>query len=177
MNGPELTFASAKSSFAGFASQANRLPVVYIPNSGPLAGASLLMPGIPLCEGSLTPIGLTIGEVDGTAALLTDLKRSSLGKGETLRLYTLMQCIEGRTPRVQLRSREVSRDELTTVDGRLALVDDQFSDTMTGWALVRFLGDRCSTQSIVTNCTYYEQFTTDEALEAAAKSYGGLITK
>lgn len=26
----------------------------------------------------------------------------------------------------------------------------------------------------VTRCTYYQRFTTDEALQAAAKSYGGL---
>jgi len=35
-------------------------------------------------------------------------------------------------------------------------------------------GERCSPQTIVTRCTYYQQFTTDEALLAAAKSYKGL---
>jgi len=29
-------------------------------------------------------------------------------------------------------------------------------------------------QSIVTRCKYYERYTTEEALEEAAKSYGGL---
>ena len=170
----DLVFSSAKSTYAGFASQANRLPVVYIPNNGALVGTSLLMPGIPVCEGTLTPVELTLGEVDGRAALLTDLKRNSLNNGDKLRLYTVMQCIEGSTPRIQVRLRDVSRDEFTTVDGCMALVDNQFADTMKGWALVRFNGDRCSTQNIVTNCNYYEQFTTDEALQAAAKSYGGL---
>jgi hypothetical protein len=36
------------------------------------------------------------------------------------------------------------------------------------------VGNNCSTQSIVTRCKYYMQFTTEEALENAAKSYGGL---
>ena len=31
-----------------------------------------------------------------------------------------------------------------------------------------------SRQRVVTNCTYYERYTTEEALQAAAKSYGGL---
>lgn len=170
----ELTFASAKSSFAGFASLANRLPVVYIPRTGTLSGASLLMPGIPLCEGPLTAIGLTLGESEGTAALLTDMGQGALGKGDTLRLYTLRQCFEQGKPRVRLSSREVARSEFASVDGYMALVGEEFSDPMAGWALVRFNGDRCSTQSIVTRCNYYEQFTTEEALQAAAKSYGGL---
>ena len=45
---------------------------------------------------------------------------------------------------------------------------------MKGWALVRVDGDRCSTQSLVTRCRYYEQYTSDEALLASAESYGGL---
>ena len=31
-----------------------------------------------------------------------------------------------------------------------------------------------SRQRVVTRCTYYERYTTEEALQAAAKSYGGL---
>ena len=31
-----------------------------------------------------------------------------------------------------------------------------------------------SLQGIVTRCTYYERYTTDEALQKAAESYGGL---
>ena len=29
-------------------------------------------------------------------------------------------------------------------------------------------------RGIVTQCTYYERYTTEEALQATAKSYGGL---
>jgi len=35
--------------------------------------------------------------------------------------------------------------------------------------------DRCSSQGIVTRCTLYQQYTTDEALETAIKSYGKLV--
>ena len=38
-------------------------------------------------------------------------------------------------------------------------------------ALVLVDGDRCSTQGIVTQCTFYEQYTSQEALLAAAKSH------
>ena len=70
--------------------------------------------------------------------------------------------------------REVKRDEFTLVGGCLALVDNDFENDMKGWALVRAMGKNCSTQSIVTRCKYYVQFTTEEAFEDAAKSYGGL---
>ena len=70
--------------------------------------------------------------------------------------------------------REVKRDEFTIVDGCLALLHDDFANEMKGWALVRVMGKNCSTQSIVTRCNYYQKYTTEEALEAAAKSYGGL---
>lgn len=45
---------------------------------------------------------------------------------------------------------------------------------MKGWAIVRVAGDQCSPQTIVTRCTLYQQYMTEEALQRAAKSYGGL---
>ena len=38
-------------------------------------------------------------------------------------------------------------------------------------------GERWSTQNLVTRCKLYRQYTTDQALEAAAESYGGLTDK
>ena len=70
--------------------------------------------------------------------------------------------------------KEVSRADMTAVDSHLALVGDDFADDMKGWALVRVVNDRCSTQTIVTRCTLYQQYTTEEAMLAAADSYGGL---
>ena len=77
-------------------------------------------------------------------------------------------------PRVRFSMREVSWWDMAVVNGRLALVGEEFADEMKGWALVKVVGDRCSPQTIVTHCTLYQQFTTEEALEVAADSYGGL---
>ena len=71
--------------------------------------------------------------------------------------------------------REVSWwNDLTVVDGHLALVGEEFADEMKGWALVKVIDNRCSQQTIVTRCTVYQQYTTKDALERAADSYGGL---
>jgi hypothetical protein len=45
---------------------------------------------------------------------------------------------------------------------------------MLGFALVRLKDGHASRQRVVTRCTYYERYTTEEAIQAAAKSYGGL---
>lgn len=60
------------------------------------------------------------------------------------------------------------------MDGCLDLGVKGFSNEMKGWALVRVIGKNCSSQGIVTRYKFYEQYTTEEAMEAAAKSYGGL---
>ena len=77
-------------------------------------------------------------------------------------------------PRVRFSMREISSQEMTVLKGCLAMVSEEFADEMKGWALVRVIDDRCSAQTIVTRCTLYQQYTTEEALQAAAKSYGGL---
>ena len=43
-----------------------------------------------------------------------------------------------------------------------------------GWALVHVRQGAYSAQTVVTRCTLYEQYTTEEALQRAAESYGGL---
>ena len=53
-------------------------------------------------------------------------------------------------------------------------MDSDFADEMKGWTLVRVQGKNCSSQGIVTRCKFYEQYTTEEALQEAAESYGGL---
>jgi hypothetical protein len=65
----------------------------------------------------------------------------------------------------------VKNDELVETAGSLALVGDAFADDNRGWALVLTDGKRCSSQGIVTRCTLYKQYTTPEALLAAAKSH------
>lgn len=164
-------FTERKTAYLGFASLANRLPAVYVPRSR--NSMSLLMPGIPVSDGTLAPINERLGEVDGTAALITDLKAGELQRGEKLMLYTAVQDLETHTPRVRFEVREASLSEMVEVDGYLALKGEEFADTMKGWALVRVDGDRCSTQALLTECTFYQQYTTDEALREAAESYGG----
>jgi hypothetical protein len=92
-------------------------------------------------------------------------------------LYTAEQHIDGDMPRVRFSMRNVAWEEMTFVDGHYVLKDEIFADDMKGWALVLVKGERCSPQTIVTRCTLYQQYTTEEALEKAADSYGGLTDR
>lgn len=184
LKGCHPMFDGGRSTYARFATLANRLPAVFVPCKGPLEGASFLMPDMPVSDGNLTPIKQQLGSVAGSAALLTDLTPGDIGRHEKLLLYTAEQRIEEHTPRVRfLRVREVAKEEFTEVDGHLALTGEEFADTLRGWALVRIRPSatpgaaRCSTQSLVTHCRLYEQYTTEEALQQAAESYGGLTER
>ena len=174
LRGCNPTFVGGQNVFTGFAKQANCLPVVYIPQRGPLYGASFLMPGIPVSGGTLMPVDQHLGEVDGTPALLTAMPRTALQEGDKFRLYTLRQEVAGGRPRVAFSVRDVARSEFRNVGGGMALVDEAFGDNMAGWALVLTNRDRCSSQTVVTRCDYYLPYTTDEALQTAAATYGGL---
>ena len=179
-------FTEGKTAYNRFLSLANQLPVVFLPKSKLSVEGSLLMPGIPVSEGTLNtvaqclgslPSGSTFleGELQGTPALITDLRPDVIQVHEIFMLYTAEQQFNSEgCPRVVFKMRDVNRSEFVEVDGCLALVDNDFANEMKGWALVRIRGKECSTQGIVTRCRYYEQYTTEEALEAAAKSYGGL---
>lgn len=115
-----------------------------------------------------------LGSVDGAPALITNRKVNDLMPYEFFLLYTAEQVVSTFEPHVVFKVREVKLDEFTTVNGCLALVDNDFANEMKGWALVRMRGRYCSSQGIVTHCKYYEKFTTEEALQEAAKTYGGL---
>ena len=169
----ETMFTERQNAYLNFASLANRLPVVYVERVV-MEHASFLMPGIPVSDGTLPALNEQLGEVEGVPALVTDLAYADRPFHEKLWLYTAEQKIEGPLPRVRFSKREVSRQEMTIVDGHLALVGEEFADEMKGWALVRVIDNRCSPQSIVTRCSLYQQYTTEEALQIAAKSYGGL---
>ena len=168
-------FTEGKSAYHRFLSLANQLPVVFLPKNKDSVEGSLLMPGIPVSEGNLLPVQHKLGEVDETPALITDRKTDDVRPHEVFLLYTAEQQFHREDcPKVVFKMREVKRDEFAVVDGCLALVDNDFANKMQGWALVRVMGKNCSSQSIVTRCKYYEKFTTEEAMQAAAKSYGGL---
>ncbi len=166
-------FPAQPTAYARFLSLMHRTEVVFLPQRGRLDGATLLLPEMPVSEGPLPTVKQHLGEVDGRMALVTDLTRDSLRRGDKLILYTLTQDIRWK-PLVYFSRREVMPDELTDTADGLALIGDEFADEMKGWALVRINGDRCSTQTAVTHCRYYRQFTTEEALQEAAASYGGL---
>ena len=166
-------FTQHQTAYLNFASLATRLPVVFIPKGG-INEASFLMPGIPVSDGTRPVISQQLGEVSGIPALLTDLTESDLTFHTKFRLYTAEQTMAGEMPRVRFSMREVRWSEMTAADGGMALVGEEFADEMKGWALVRVVGDSCSQQTIVTRCTLYQQYTTEEALQTAAKSYGGL---
>lgn len=166
-------FPAQPTAYARFLSLMHRTEVVFLPQRGPLDGATMLLPEMPLSEGLMPSVKQYLSEVEGNPALITNLTRDSLHRGDKLLLYTLTQNIQG-TPRVRFARREVMPSEMADTTEGLALVSDEFADDMKGWALVHVHGDRCSTQTAVTRCTYYQQFTTEEALQEAAASYGGL---
>lgn len=167
-------FTQGKTTYLGFLSLANKLPVVYMPKNKWEVEGSLLMPGIPVSDGILRPIQQTLGVVDGTPALITDEKADNSLPYSAFLLYTAEQGTgHMNCPEVKFKVRVVQPNEFALVDGCLALVNSDFADEMKGWALVRVQGKNCSPQGIVTRCKVYEQYTTEEALEEAAKSYGG----
>lgn len=172
----DTMFTERPTAYRNFASLANRLPVVFTPSIGFMTNASFLMPGIPVSDGRLPSVQEQLGEVDGVPALITDLKGEAWNAYTKLWLYTAEQHIEYEMPRVRFSVREVSWEEMTFADGRYVLKDGVFADETKGWALVLLSGERCSPQTIVTRCTLYQQYTTEEAMEKAADSYGGLTT-
>lgn len=170
--GPPM-FPALPTAYTRFLSLMHRTEVVFLPKNGRLDGATMLLPDIPLSEGSLPTMKQHLGEVEGSPALITNLTRDNLRRGDKLILYTLTQDITSK-PQVYFKRREVMPDEMTKIADGLALIDDEFADDMKGWALIHVRKENCSTQTAVTRCTYYKQFTTEEALQEAAASYGGL---
>lgn len=123
----------------------------------------------------MTPIAQHLGEVDGVAALLTDLKLGlNIKSWDTFWLYTAEQGERYGVPSVSFSMRTVKLTEMTQTETGLALVGEEYADDNKGWALVHVSKDRCSSQSIVTRCTLYQKYTTEEMMLAAAESYGGL---
>lgn len=167
----EPGFYGGNSPYGRFCALASSLPVVFTPRN---SNASFLMPGIPVSEGSLPAIQLRLGRVDGESALITNLQPQGLRREESLRLYTVRQSTVGGNPMICISASDVHPGDMVPVEDGLALTGPQFGDTMCGWALVRMFDEQCSTQSVVTNCTFYRPYTTEEALQEAAKSYGGL---
>ena len=164
-------------------------PVPYIPKQQYHSGNALLLPDMVVSDGPLSPISCQLDEVDGQPALLTDLTKKEAQKS-TLLLYVLHQKVLVHQDWPDQFYLSIKVDTLTPSDftvvpstllmpyqsksGTLALVGPRFADPMLGFGIVRLKDGHASPQHVVTRCTYYERYTTEEALQAAAKSYGGL---
>lgn len=163
-------------------------PTVYLTKEQLSNNTSLLLPNMTVSDGPLTPVCYQFGEVDGQPALLTDLKLNDIQKDEYL-LYVLCQEVinrqnEEKHAQVHISVVPITHDydiEIHHIgivrlikDGNLALVGNLFADPMFGFAILRIQDGHVSPQRVVTRCTYYERYTTEEALQAAAKSYKGL---
>ncbi len=170
----DALFTEHPTVFQGFSSMANRLPAVYVTEEDAKRNLALLMPDIPVSEGTLTPLKQCLGEVDGMAALITDLKLADVKPRDMLWLYTANQSLEYGTPIVDFKMKKVKVSEMVKTETGLALVGEEFANDNAGWALVHVRGERCSSQGIVTRCTLYQQYTTDEALQTAIQTYKGL---
>ena len=167
----DTMFTEHQSAYSGFVSLANRLPTVFVDTDLAMHNASFLMPDIPVSEGTLLPIKQYLGEVNGVAALVTNLQKKNIIPGMELRLYTAEQHNEHHYPQVNFSTRNLTKDELVETENGLALVGEEFADINKGWALVIVKGQRCSSQGIVTNCTLYQQYTTEEAMLKAVESH------
>ena len=172
----EPMFTQGTTAYNNFLSLANRLPVVYV-EKVLMENTSFLMPGIPVSDGTLPEIKEELGEIDGMPALITDLKPHDWEPWTKLWLYSAVQTGSERSILVRFSKREVPWEEVRLVDGHYVLKGDEFANDMKGWALVLVKGERCSPQTIVTRCTLYQQYTTKEALQKAADSYGGLTSQ
>lgn len=160
--------------YGRFLSLMRRVPVVFLTEDQHLSGETLLLPGMPVSDGVLPVVEQWLGEVEGTPALLVEPESLEMRNGDRLLLYGVRQTFHFDTPRLAITRREVEPSEWVVDGDRVALVDESFGDTLSGWALVHIRGGRCSSQGVVTHCSYYQQFTTEEALLTAAESYGGL---
>ena len=167
----DTMFTEHQSAYNGFVALANRLPAVFVNKDLAMHNAAFLMPDIPVSEGTLLSVKQYLGEVNGVAALITNLTKNDIRQGEILYLYTAEQKNENNYPHVNFEVRKVAKNKFTETENVLALVGEDFANTNKGWALVLVKGKRCSSQGIVTRCTLYQQYTTEEAMLKAAESH------
>ncbi len=181
-------FEGADTAYNRFMSINRESPIPYLLKRHYYSGNTLLLPNMFISDGPLQPINYQLDEVNGQPALFTDLTKQSARTG-TLLLYVLQQIVHPWYEnedlfRLDITVETVTPDQFTLVpstlltpykdvNGTLALVGERFADPMMGFGLVRIVDGHVSTQRVVTRCTYYERYTTEEAIQAAAKSYGG----
>ena len=199
----QVYFEGENTAYNCFMSVNRESPVPFLTKQHYYWNTALLLPDMYLSFGPLLPVSYQLGDVDGQPALLTDLSANDLRhlaapdtygspKDFALLLYVLHQRLLPQQTgeewaQLSITVEPLTKHDFTTVPstilspyknpkGTLALVSPRFSDPMLGFGIVRLQAGHASTQRVVTRCTYYERFTTEEALQAAADSYGGLTT-
>ncbi len=130
---------------------------------------------------------LAIGSNDDLRQLLCSSSRNpQLMPGDRVRFYRFEQQLKGDCPTVTITCCEMALDNdprhipelrdwrFYSHKGRLAI--GGADDENLGWAVVLYSDkeQRASTQQVLTTCRLYEQYTTDEALQRAAESYGNV---
>lgn len=179
-------------------------PVPYLRKQQYHSGNALLLPEMVVSDGPLPPSSYQLGELpplcpldssprageqQGQPALLTDLTRARASRMKLL-LYVLKQKVMPWCSDEDLFQLDITIEELIVNDffnvpssltspykdvhGTLSLVGDRYADPMLGFAMVRVKDGMASHQRVVTHCEYDKKYTTEEALQAAAKSYGEL---
>lgn len=130
---------------------------------------------------------LAIGCNDDLRQLLCSSSRNpQLIPGDKVRFYRFEQQLKDDCPTVTITCCEMALDNdprqnpelrdwrFYSHEGRLAI--GGADDENMGWAVVLYSDkeQRASTQQVLTTCRLYEQYTTDEALQRAAESYGNV---
>ena len=164
-----------------------RLPTVEygfaVLESGERVVLTNLLTGIDEGETQELPIGCN----DDLRQLLCNRSRNpQLMPGDIVRFYRFEQRMQDDCPTVKITCCELALDNdprqnpalrgwrFYSHEGRLAI--GSADDENMGWAVVLYSDNeqRASTQQVLTTCRLYEQYTTDEALQRAAESYGNV---
>ena len=164
-----------------------RLPAVEygfaVLESGERVVLTNLLTGIDEGETQELPIGCN----DDLRQLLCSSSRNpQLMSGDRVRFYRFEQRLEDDCPTVTITCCEMALDNdprqnpelrdwrFYSHEGRLAI--GGADDENMGWAVVLYSDKehRASTQQVLTTCRLYEQYSTDEALQHAADSYGNV---
>jgi len=164
-----------------------RLPKVEYDFAVLAGGERVVLTNLLTCIDAAGTQELTIGCNDDLRQLLCNSSRNpQLLPGDRVRFYRFEQRMEGDCPTVKMTCCEMTLDndprqnpalrgwQFFSHEGRLAIGGTD--DENMGWAVVLF-GEReksASTQRVLTTCRLYEQYTTGEALQAAAESYGNV---
>jgi len=187
----EVFFKGGASACHRFRSINREVPDVFMNKSQRLNNMALLLPKMVLSDGPVSPINYQLEERDGQFVLKTDLTEAEAQKGRLL-LYVLQQKANREElhgvfladhPTLSAKMVEVNPSAetqadsgfaVTLVDGCMVLTGEMFADEMSGFGLVHVIDGCASTQQLVTRCTYYERYATEEALQTAFKEYKGI---